>query len=226
MWQDSNDKEPELSAQMCDVSFRINCQRLRVDHAAFLARAVCTYAPIINDSPRAGIHPIHVAGSQNGWERPEDGSEYLLLSKRTRFRVRIDSQHATSLLASLSGTTLDIAGSPMQILTGQVRQLEPAPTLFSRYTYFADLDNNASESDFIDRVIEQCKLNAFMPTKILCGKAHTINTNTGDQLTRSVMLADVPPAQSIALQDNGLGDGRTLGCGLVIHHKDTGAVNI
>ena len=27
------------------------------------------------------------------------------------------------------------------------------------------------------------------------------------------------------LQENGLGDGRTMGCGLFIPHKDTGAVN-
>jgi len=40
-----------------------------------------------------------------------------------------------------------------------------------------------------------------------------------------VLLADVPVIESLTLQDYGLGDGRTMGCGLLIPHKDTGAVH-
>lgn len=225
MWQETNQNDHPLSAQMCDVSFRINCQSLLVDHAAVLTKATCEHAPFISESSRAGIHPIHVAGSQNGWERPMSDSEHLLLSKRTRFKIRIDTKNANQLISTLSGITLDIAGSPLHIVSGQTRALHPSATLFSRYTFFEDLDANVAESVFEERIIEQCKLHHFSPTKILCGKEHTINTADGPRLTRSVMLADIPAMESLTLQDFGLGDGRTMGCGLLIPHKDTGAVN-
>jgi len=225
MWQETNQNDRPTGARMSDVSFRIDCQSLLVDHAAILAIATCAHAPIIKESQGAGIHPIHVAGSQNGWERPENRSEYLLLSKRTRFKIRIKSESADQLISTLTGITLDIAGSPLHILSGTTRALQPASTLFSRYTYFKDLDENDAESLFVERVIEQCRTLHFSPTKILCGKAHTINTADGTRLTRSVLMADVPVIKSLTLQDHGLGDGRTMGCGILIPHKDTGAVH-
>jgi len=225
MWQETNQHEQSLRAQMSDVAFRIDCKCLLVDHGAILARAACEYAPIIQDSERAGIHAIHVAGSQNGWERPENNNELLLLSKRTRLKIRIDSDKTNQLISNLAGVTLNVAGSSLHIVSGQARLLRPSSTLFSRYTYFEELDENSPETLFIDHVVKQCKHHAFSPTKILCGKQYTVNTANGPRLTRSVLLADVPAVESLTLQDNGLGDGRTMGCGLLIPHKDTGAVN-
>jgi len=224
MWQEKDQKDEPRRAQMSDVSFRIDCHSLVVDHAAILAKAACAHAPIIKDSQYAGIHPIHVAGSQNGWERPERTAEYLLLSKRTRFKIRIESDKAQQLISNLTGVTLDIGGSTLRILSGVSRELQPASTIFSRYTYFEDLNANTPEPVFVDRIIEHCKHYQFSPTKILCGKAHTINTMNGPRLTRSVLLADMPAVESLTLQDCGLGNGRTMGCGLLIPHKDTGAV--
>lgn len=225
MWQETNNNERTLQAKMIDVVFRIECQRLLVDHAAALADAVCTHAPLIKQSVNAGIHPIHVAGSQNGWERPADGKEYLLLSKRTRFKVRVEAEDASSIINLLSGVTLNVNELPMRIVSGQPRNLSPAQTLFSRYTYFDDLDNDADETTFVERIVNQCQAYGFSPTKILCGKEHTVTTSNGLRLTRSVLLADVPSVQSLTLQDNGFGNGRTIGCGLLIPHKDTGAVH-
>ncbi len=225
MWQETNQNDQTLTARMSDVSFRIDCHSLLVDHASLLADATCMHAPIIQESMRAGIHPIHVAGSQNGWERPENQGEYLLLSKRTRFKIRIENENAEQLISTLTGATFDIAGSTLRILSGQSRALLPAATLFSRYTFFEDLDANTDESTFVERTIEACKNHRFSPTKILCGKEHTINTANGPRLTRSVLLADVPVIESLTLQDHGIGDGRTMGCGLLIPHKDTGAVH-
>ncbi len=225
MWQEPSDNQQALTAKMTDVVFRIDCRQLRVDHAAALANAVCEIAPQIKDSICSGIHPIHVAGSQNGWERPEDGAEFLLLSRRTRFRVRTESAGAEQLMAELNGVTLSVDGLPLQINAGQVRPLTPQHTLFSRYAYFEAENDIEDESAFVQQIVDHCRSIEFSPTKILCGRMHSINTNEGVRKTRSVMLADVPPRASINLQDSGLGDGRTMGCGLLIPHKDTGAVH-
>lgn len=224
MWQETNNPEQPLSAKLTDVVFKIDCRRLPIDHAAALANAVCDRAPMVADTAGAGVHSVHVAGSQNGWERPDEIDGHLLLSKRTRLRIRIDNEHAAALIDLLNNSTMDVDGSPLHILAGHARALIPAATLFCRHSFFEDLDKNPDESLFIERLIDHCKSMNFSPTKILCGREHVINTNNGPRLTRSVLLADVAPRHSLNLQDNGLGDARTMGCGLLIPHKDTGSI--
>jgi len=46
----------------------------------------------------------------------------------------------------------------------------------------------------------------------------------GSIFTRSLMVADLEPEQSVRLQQIGLGEGRTIGCGLFIPHKGIKAV--
>jgi hypothetical protein len=46
----------------------------------------------------------------------------------------------------------------------------------------------------------------------------------GSIFTRSLMVADLEPEQSVHLQQVGLGEGRTIGCGLFIPHKGIKAV--
>lgn len=230
MWQETGDeKNSGLSAAMTDVVFRIECTRLPVDHATLLANAVGQHIPHLQKAERAGIHLIHVAGSQNGWERPESEDEFLLLSRRTRFRIRVESAQADSIITTLTGQTLDIDGQPLHILSGNARPISASATLFSRYTFFDDHDANNDEQRFINHVIESvselCREYHYSPTKILCGRQHDLATAEGYQMTRSVLLADIPAQPSILLQDNGLGAGRTIGCGLLIPHKDTGEVN-
>jgi hypothetical protein len=50
----------------------------------------------------------------------------------------------------------------------------------------------------------------------------TLATPEGTYRTRSLMLRVATPAQSLALQRQGLGEARKLGCGLFIPHKDVG----
>lgn len=224
MWQEPGDTRQPM-ASMTDVVFRIQCAHLPVDHASDLSIAITTLAPQLIEQPLSGVHPIHVAGSQNGWERPDHEDQALVLSKRTRLKIRTKTGSESTLIEQLSGMELEIAGYPLKILTGQARPLEPATTLFSRNSFYQSLDCDSDEARFVDRVIEQCRSLGFSPTKILCGREQYVKTPTGPQHTRSVLLADVPALHSIALQDNGLGDGRTIGCGMLIPHKDTGAVN-
>jgi len=225
VWQDSKQEQPSKTTTMTDVVFRISCPRLLVDHAAALSQAVCDQAPLVRASQRAGVHSIHVAGSQNGWERPEGASELLVLSKRTRLRIRIEKNDVQALIDLLTGQTLDVNGFTLHIETGHDRPLFAANTLLSRYTFFNEHIKGMDEAAFVDRIVEQCQQYDFTPTKVLCGREHTIATDNGPTLTRSVLLADVPETASVNMLDNGLGDGRRMGCGLFIPFKDTNAVH-
>ncbi len=224
MWYESNQINVPLEGITTDVVFNIRCTQLPVDHAAKLAEAVCNHAPIILSSANAGIHAIHVAGSQNGWERPVEDDQPLILSKRTRLQIRIEKTNAEELIRQLSENDIAIDGHPLTILHGKLRMLKPAPTLIARHTFF-DNESNENEQEFIDKVIQQCRQIDFEPSKILCGRVHQMKTPHGRKCMRSVLLADVPPTASLKLQDSGLGLGRRMGCGIPIPHKDTAAVN-
>lgn len=225
MWKETNQSVEQYSSSMIDLVFRIQCPRLPVDHAMALAGAVYGLAPEIKKQAGAGVHAIHVAGSQNGWARPESADEHLLLSKRTRLQIRVGIENAAQVISTLSGATLDVSGLSLHIISGKQKPFTPSSTLFCRHTYFEGSHDDKDESEFEQRIVACCEKLSFSPTKILCGREHTLNTNTGLRLTRSVLLADIGAAESILLQEHGLGDGRPYGCGLLIPHKDTGAVN-
>lgn len=225
LWQEPRTKDAQASrAQTVEVAFRIDCARLPVDHAAELAHTLCAMLPWLSELPLTGIQAVHVAGSQNGWERPASG-EWLILSKRTRLRIRIQRKHAGQLICALQNQRLSINGQQMLIISGNTRELAPTATLFSRYTSFngpaAALE---SESQFVSRVVAECEKTGVTPTKLLCGKTQAVATAQGQVITRSVLLADISAEQSIQLQDHGVGDLRLQGCGVLIPHKDTGAV--
>lgn len=228
LWQDDDNESGGLTPpSMTDLHFKISCDRLPIDHASALSNAVLEQVPWLAELPQFGVHPVHVAGSQNGWERPDITSNAdLMLSKRTRLKIRINSDRADELVTSLSGATLNVHGNTLQILSGQIRPLNPSTTLFSRYTFFHQLDALSNdESRFIDAVVQWCIQYGYQPTKLLCGKSNQVSTQDGEILTRSVLLADVPAEHSLRLQELGIGDLRKIGCGIVIPHKDTRSVH-
>ena len=86
-WTEDTDtkKRYEAPDDVMDVSFKLDCKTLPIDHAQSLSDAIHTALPWFADEEFAGLHLIHVAESGNGWMRPEDPeNEVLCLSKRTR----------------------------------------------------------------------------------------------------------------------------------------------
>lgn len=228
VWHEGPEQQPKpRQASVSDVHFKIECERLPIDHAFKLSSAIFALAPWLRELPETAVHTVHVAASQNGWERPEmSGENELMLSKRTRLKVRIDNQQADRLISTLCNQTLNIDDRTMTILSGQRRSLLPANTLFSRYACFTESGlHEDNESEFVQAVISGCESFGYSPSKLLCGKGHSVATASGQILCRSVMLADVPAEQSLLLQEKGIGDLRWMGCGILLPHKDTGAVH-
>jgi len=224
VWLESEDAATRDSTSVADVVFKLECQSLPVDHAASLSESICTRQPWLKQLPGVGIHPIHVAGSQNGWQRPETDDQPLVLSKRTRLKIRIEKEQCEKLISSLKNTDYLIDHHHLKILDGRIAPLQPVATLFSRYAVYLK-SNSLDESKFEHQVISDCETIGYSPTKILCGRSNEL-THNGEKISvRSVMLADVPKEHSLLLQKNGLGDLRLMGCGLLIPHKDTGAVS-
>ena len=61
--------------------------------------------------------------------------------------------------------------------------------------------------------------------KLLPGRQLNLRGPEGIVKTRSLMVADLELTDSLILQEQGLGEGRTFGCGLFIHQKGIKAIN-
>jgi CRISPR-associated protein Cas6 len=201
-----------------DAVFAIECRSLPVDHAFALSAAIQAALPWFADEPQAGLHTVHGAASGAGWQRPEGEDAMLQLSHRTRLVLRLPENRLQDA-AALTGQTLDVAGFPMRVGQLQPRPLLRIASLFSRSVIFEDA---ADEPAFVVAAIEALRALGVEVSAMLCGRNVTLATPQRTYRTRSLMVTVATPAQSLALQRQGLGEARKLGCGLFIPHKDVG----
>jgi CRISPR-associated protein Cas6 len=201
-----------------DAVFAIECRSLPVDHAFALSAAIQAALPWFADEPQAGLHTVHGAASGAGWQRPEGEDAMLQLSHRTRLVLRLPENRLADA-AALTGRTLDIAGFPMRVGQLSPRPLLRIASLFSRSVIFEDA---ADEPAFVVAAIEALRALGVEVSAMLCGRNVTLATPQRTYRTRSLMVTVATPAQSLALQRQGLGEARKLGCGLFIPHKDVG----
>ena len=220
LWEEDEHKEYVVPEDVVDVRYRIHCKMLPTTHAWELKQQVCEALPWFEAEAATAIHQIHGAASGNGWERPPDG-ELIHLSRRSQMILRVP-QHRVEDALMLVGTDLDIAGYPLGVGAANVKALVPISTVFARYVVVPDaLDENG----FMSWVVERLQERGIRIRKMLCGKSHQVTSPEGDLETRSVMLADLQKPESIALQEQGVGPGRHLGCGVFIPHKGIRAVD-
>ena len=223
-WNDKEqDDKPAQSKYVVDLSFRLTCQCLHVDHTVGLHEAITASLPWFIDEPLAGLHLIYVAGSQNGWMRPEEPDELLHLSRRTRLQLRVPI-HRVQDARQLSGQTLDIAGNSMTIGESAEKPVLPNDILFTRHM-LVQADNTDDENEFLQAAAGELKDLGIAFRKLLPGKQLKLRTPQGITHTRSLMVADIDHDDSLILQEQGLGEGRHFGCGIFIHHKGIKAVN-
>ena len=204
------------SDEIVDVAIRLGGGRLPVDHAHALSLAIREALPWFADAPCAGLHLVHVAASASGWQRPDgDQGRELHLSRRTRLKLRVGAGRAADVLA-LGGKTLQVGGYPLGLGAGKVVPLAPSETLLARHVV---CEADEPESAFIARIAAAVAACGARAASMLCGRSQRIVTPHEILHTRSVVVADLDPPGSLALQRLGVGPGRLLGCGLFIAYK-------
>lgn len=224
LWQENDKKQGfEVDDSVVDLLFNIDCKELPVDHIYHLSQAIRDALPGHVELD-VGIHPIHLAGSQNGWERPDASlGQNLILSKRTKLVLRVQKDHQQDIIDQLNNTTLDINGFELTIKKPKVKKLSKDGTIFSR-SIVCNEQEAEDEMQFLKRIQIELSEMGIDIKKALCGKISTIETPEGPILTRSLMLAELPPEHSVKLQQEGIGAHQHLGCGIFIPHKGITAV--
>ncbi|MDP2322748.1 MAG: type I-MYXAN CRISPR-associated protein Cas6/Cmx6 [Gammaproteobacteria bacterium] len=193
---------------MVDVAFEVRCERLPNDYGYALFRALADELDWLEEDVNAGVHPLHGTAST-------DGS--LCLGKRARLVLRLSAERAEQALG-LAGARLAL-GSGMEIGPGRLRELVPFATVYSHFVS----TGTADELEFLGQAAALLKA-AGLPESMIAGKAHATCTPEGDVCGFSLLLHGLTPAQSLAVQEHGLGEGRKIGCGIFIPHKSVVAV--
>ncbi len=215
-WQETREEVRAVPDDVVDVVYQIDCRALPVDHAWALSQAVRAVLPWIEEEPSAGVHPIHVADSGNGWMRPQNADDLLCLSRRTKLVLRVPRQRIDAA-QTLVGRQLDVAGHALRVDQATLRPLSAITTIFSRYVVSAE---GMDEAAFLQNAVRELAELAVRPKKMLCGIEKVIATPDRPVHTRSLMIAELTQQESVVLQQHGLGPLRYLGCGLFIPHKD------
>ncbi|MCK5877113.1 MAG: type I-MYXAN CRISPR-associated protein Cas6/Cmx6 [Candidatus Marithrix sp.] len=219
LWQENKLEENiTISSDVVDMAFSIDCRCLPLDHAYNLSSEICKALPWFEQEPLAGLHIIRGGESNHGWKRPEGPDAFLYLSHRTKLTLRLPENQVEKANA-LSGMTFDIAGYPLHIKTARARTISQNRNLLSHYII---TDPKIDEDTFVDSIIIELNKLGVDCHKAICGKADSIRTPTGNLFTRSLMLADLEPQASVIIQQQGLGVGRKIGCGIFIAHKGIG----
>ena len=215
-WQEDELEVTEFLVpdDIVDLVFTIQCDTLPVDHAYELSQAIQTALPWFADEEQAALHMIHGADSGNGWERPEQADDIIYLSRRTKLILRLP-KHRIDEARSLIGETLTVAGSSMHVKEAKSRLLSSSHTLYSRHL----VDEFGDEDAFLKDAVEKLRELELRFKKVLCGKSHTLKTPEKTLITRSLMVAELPPEDAVTLQQKGIGEYQKLGCGLFIPQK-------
>jgi CRISPR-associated protein Cas6 len=221
-WQEKpEEKRFETSDEVIDLCFNLECKTLPLDHAWPLSTALTEAAPWLKSTDFTAIHLIHGAESGNGWMRPDNTENELLhLSRRARFTLRLHRDNL-ALADELIGLQLDIKGHPLTLKGHKPQLLVPQTTIFSRYIVSSD---KLSEDHFLHQIAPDIQTLGISIKKMMGGLPHTFNTPKGIITTRSLMLSDLEPEESIRLQQHGLGDHQLLGMGIFLPHKGIAAV--
>lgn len=214
--EDHANQQAELPDDVVDLLFSVDCRELPVDHAYHLSQAVLEHLPWLADESRAAVHTIHVAGSQNGWERPaHDGDQLLMLSRRTKLTLRVPVERLEDA-ALLSDCELDIGGFRLKVGKSKTRPLTKQGTIFSRYVVCRPGED---EHGFLQRMVAELAAMGVPMKKALCGKETGLRTPEGLIHTRSLLLANLSLEHALLLQRLGLGPHRLMGCGIFLPHK-------
>ncbi len=217
--EDDQPKAYTVPDDIVDLVFDIQCRELPVDHARELATALKPHLPKLDQDPRIGVHTVHLAGSQNGWERPDPAlGQKLMLSRRTKLTLRTPKEQVDEIRDALQGAELDIGGCALKLGEAKQKMLSTHGTLLSRYVVLED-GEDTDENAFLRRIVEHLSTRGIPVKKALCGKTTEVAGPHGPIATRSVMLAGLNAEQSVRVQQQGVGPLRHMGCGIFIPHK-------
>lgn len=220
--EDKKTEKFEVSDDIVDVFFNIKCKCLPLEHMHELSTSLYGVLPWLENESLAGLLPIAGSESGNGWERSNDPNELIYLSRRQKMMMRLPKERLNDA-EYLVGKTINVAGNDLEIGKSSIKKLSDLPTAFCRSIM---INEQMEENDFLQWAFDELKNMDITVKKMMAGKERIIKLpNKKERVTRSLMVAELGQAESVQLQQHGMGEGRKLGCGIFLPQKDIKAVN-
>lgn len=205
--------ELEPSAEGVDLRFELRGERLPLDHGQALAEAVSEHLPWLADEPAAGIHAVRGAAM---------GGELLGISRRARLTLRLPHARLDDALA-LAGRSLRLGEQTLHVGPGKAWPLTPSDTVYAWLVIAGPADEQPF-ADALGALLRAQLGTAGVACQVVLGKPRALATRAGVRHGFSVLLHGMTPELSLRLQEQGLGELRLHGCGIVVPYKSIAAV--
>jgi CRISPR-associated protein Cas6 len=197
------------SEVMVDVVFPVRGETVAGDHALLLWREIERFLPWLRDEPGAGVLPLTGLS-------PGDGLHFV--GGRARLVIRMPQRRLASA-ELLTDAQLDLQGV-IHLGKPTERKIESARVVHSPFVDMGTTDEGEFQS-----ICQQALVDRGMRPEMVCGRSRSLNSDGGTIRGFSVMLYGLNLAQTLALQELGLGQNHHLGCGIFVPHKNVAAVS-
>ena len=203
-----------IDASYVDVVFPLKGKLLPLDNGYLIYSALSRLCPNIHELNDIGIHPI--AGNPNRYKQ-------LKLTKQSKLKIRIPLEQIPSIYQFLVEQTFKIGENQFHIGIPEYKALTPVSNLYSRLVI---IRRSRKPQDFIE--IAQRQLEELGIT----GKINLLRKQNGQlqcrQLTLrkkegtfpligyGVKVSDLSEADSVKLQQQGIGGKRKMLCGVFV----------
>jgi CRISPR-associated protein Cas6 len=184
-----------------DLLFPARGGSIPLDHGYLLFSALAARLPALHERREVGIFPLkgQAVGS-------------TLMLERGALRLRCPAESIPWLLG-LSGNSLELAGQRVMLGAPTVRALAPVPRLSARVVTFK---HSLEEQAF--RATAQRYLEALTgeACSIQVGRRRVVTVAGTRVVGFGLLVEGLKPTASQALQEQGLGGRRHMGCGLFL----------
>ncbi len=196
-----------------DLTFPVSASRgcqIAQDYAFMLARNVTRILPWWPAEPNAGVHPLKgLSACGRAW----------LIGGRTHLTLRVPEARVADC-APLAGQVIDLDGT-IALGTPRTRPLLAHPVVYSSRV----CTGSGDEGDFV-AYIQNALGDMRIDDQIVVGRSGVLETDNGTIVGFSLLVAGLSPVDSLRVQQHGLGQHRSLGCGIFVPHRSINAVGL
>lgn len=190
-----------MSDPFVDVSFRITGSSVPLDHGYALYSALSRILSALHDNKELGVHPL--TGLRVG--------NVLRLSRGSRLRLRLPATRIAEVLP-VAGKRLDLLGNTLQVGVPEIHSLRPAAVLQAR---LVNVKGFEEENRFHGAAQRQLAALAIQG-QLAVGRRRVMRIKDKTIVGFRVVVSGLTTEESIALQENGIGGRRRMGCGIFV----------
>lgn len=204
---------PSAERLWIDLSFPVRAaqgQQITSDYPLTLAQCIAQILPWWSAEPNVGVHPLRgmsVCGQT--W----------LIGGRTHLTLRIPETRVLDC-AKLAGQKIDLNG---EIMLGEphFRPLLAHPVIYSACVSTGD-EEEAGFVSYVRHFLDTL----YISGQEIVGKKRILQSDNGNVTGFSLMLAGLSLNDSIRVQQRGLGQHHSLGCGIFVPHRSINSVGL